>query len=109
MRNDEAVAVRIRELLQEYPDFVEKRLFGGIGFMLRGNMACGINKGNLIVRVGPDLYEDVLQRPHAKVFDMTGRAMKGWITIGPKGYRHEADLKEWVQMGVEFALSLPPK
>lgn len=84
-------------------------MFGGIGFMLRGNMACGINKGNLIVRVGPDQYEDVLQLPHAKVFDITGRAMKGWVTIGPKGYKHEADLRAWVQMGVKFALSLPPK
>jgi hypothetical protein len=109
MTNDEAVAVRIRELLRGYPDFMEKRMFGGIGFLLRGNMACGINKGNLIVRVGPDLYEDVLQRPHAKVFDMTGRAMKGWIKIGPKGYKQDADLQAWVQIGVSFALSLPPK
>jgi TfoX/Sxy family transcriptional regulator of competence genes len=109
MTNDDAVTVQIRELLRGYPDFVEKRMFGGIGFMLRGNMACGINKGNLIVRVGPDRYEAVLQRPHAKVFDMTGKAMKGWISIGPKGYRNEADLKDWVQMGVDFALSLPPK
>lgn len=109
MAFDEGLAQRIRELIEEQPGFEEKKMFGGIGFMLRGNMACGVNKDDLIVRVGPDRYGGALAQPNARVFDLTGRPMKGWVTVAPSGYASDRDLVGWVQQGVDFALSLPPK
>ena len=109
MAYDEGLAQRIREVLAGQPGLVEKKMFGGVGFMLQGNMACGVNQENLIVRVGPTRYEEALGRPHARVFDMTGRPMKGWVSVGPGGYKTDRDLQDWVQQGVVFALSLPPK
>ena len=106
---DEGLAQRIRELIGDRPDLVEKKMFGGIGFMLRGNMACGVNKDELIVRVGPDSYDDGLAQPHARPFDFTGRPMKGWIMVGVDGYESDVDLNTWVEKGIGFALSLPPK
>ena len=84
-------------------------MFGGVGFMLQGNLACGVNKEDLIVRVGPDSYEEKVVRPHARPFDFTGRPMKGWVMVGPGGYESDSDLRYWVEQGVDFALSLPPK
>ena len=109
MAFDEGLAHRVGELLHDEPGLVEKRMFGGIGYMLHGNMACGINKDNLVVRVGPAKYEVALDKPHTTVFDITGRPMKGWVLVEPAGFESEEMLKEWVQQGVDFALSLPPK
>lgn len=109
MAYDEGLAQRIHELLGDRPELVEKKMFGGVGFMLQGNMACGVNQDDLIVRVGPDKYETAVIRPHAKPFDFTGRPMKGWVMVSPEGYASDPDLKDWVAQGVEFALSLPPK
>jgi len=72
-------------------------------------MACGVNKDDLIVRVGPEVYEAALDEPHTKEFDMTGRPMRGWVVVRPPGYETDEALKGWVQRGVDFALSLPPK
>ena len=109
MAYDEGLAQRIREALGAAPELVEKKMFGGVGFMVLGNMACGVNKDNLIVRVGPDQYEQALSRPHARPFDMTGRPMRGWVMLGPAGYESDDDLKAWVQQGVDLALTLPAK
>jgi len=109
MAYNETLAQRMREALFDAPDLVEKKMFGGIGFMVRGNMACGVNKDDLIVRVGPDKYQEALDHPHTKVFDMTGRPMTGWIVVLSDGYTSDAELKDWVQQGVDFALTLPPK
>ena len=106
---DEGLAQRMREALAVIPDIDEKKMFGGIGFLLNGNMACGVNKDDLIVRVGPNAYETALAEPHTKDFDMTGRPMKGWVVVRPAGYKTDEMLKSWVQRGVDFALSLPPK
>ena len=84
-------------------------MFGGIGFLLNGNMACGVNKDDLIVRVGPEAYETALAEVHTKEFDMTGRPMKGLVVVRPEGYETDEALKSWVQRGVDFALTLPPK
>ena len=84
-------------------------MFGGIGFLVQGNMACGVNQERLVVRVGPDQHEAALAKPHTKVFDITGRPMKGWIIVLPDGLQSEADLQYWVKQGVDFALTLPPK
>jgi hypothetical protein len=106
---DEGLAQRVREILEELPGYTEKKMFGGIGFMLQGNMACGVNGDDLIVRVGPEQGEEALARPHARVFDFTGRPMRGWVMVAPDGTAPDEDLQRWVQQGMDFALSLPPK
>jgi hypothetical protein len=109
MAYDEILAQRAREVLVDLPGFAEKKMLGGIGFMLRGNMACGVHGDELIVRVGPANYEQALGMPHTRPFDMTGRPMRGWVMVAPSGLESDADLQDWVQHGVEFALSLPAK
>ena len=109
MAYDEGLTQRIEDVLGDRPDLVAKKMFGGIGFLLRGNMACGVNKDHLVVRVGPDRYEAALAQPHVKEFDITGRSMKGWVIVEPPGYESDEDLQDWVQQGFDFALSLPPK
>ena len=86
-----------------------KKMFGGIGFLVKGNMACGVHKDALIVRVGPDAYQEALDKAHTRPFDITGRPMKGWVMVDQAGYESDADLRAWVQQGVEYALTLPPK
>lgn len=109
MAYDQGLAQRMREELDQIPNLSEKEMFGGIGFMVNGNMACGVNKEELIVRVGPENYDQALKKPHTRVFDFTGRPMKGWVMIAPEGYESDEDLKYWVEQGVSFAQSLPEK
>jgi hypothetical protein len=109
MAYDEVLTQRIRALLSDQPELVEKKMFGGVGFMLRGNMACGVNQEDLIIRVGPDAYHQEVIQPYARPFDFTGRPMKGWVMVGPEGYSSDEDLHSWVDKGVSFALSLPAK
>lgn len=109
MAYDEDLAQRVREILEVQPTLVEKQMFGGIGFMLQGNMACGVTGDQLIVRVGAGNDAAARARPHARPFDFTGRPMKGWIYVDPEGCESEEDLTEWVLQGAEFALSLPAK
>ncbi len=109
MAYDEKLAARVQEALGELPGLVEKKMFGGIGYMVLGNMACGVHGDNLIVRVGPAHYEAALAEPHTSPFNLTGRAMKGWVYVTPAGCQTAVDLQNRVQQGVDFALSLPPK
>ncbi len=109
MAYDEKLAERISRHLESIPGLVEKKMFGGIGFLIHGNMACGVNGQNLIVRVGPDRYEAALAEPHVGPFDMTGRPMKGWIVVRPGGYSTEMELGAWIQKGISVAQSLPAK
>ena len=109
MAYDEGLAQRVRQELDEQPGLVEKKMFGGVGFMVQGNMACGVHKDRLIVRVGPERHQEAMARPDTVPFDITGRPMKGWVMVEPTGYESEEALREWVREGVEFALSLPPK
>lgn len=109
MAYDEGLAYRIRELVDGQPGLVEKKMFGGLSFMVQGNMACGVIKEDLVVRVGPESDEAALALPHARPFDFTGKPMAGWIMVAPEGYESDDDLKDWVQRGVDFARSLPPK
>jgi TfoX/Sxy family transcriptional regulator of competence genes len=102
------LAQRIRSALEATP-FVEKRMFGGVGFLIHGNMACGVHKENMIVRVDPEKHEKLLKKPHAKIFDITGRPMKGWLIVEADGIRTARQLNTWIKEGVEFALTLPPK
>ncbi len=109
MPHDEDLELRIHEVLSGLPDLIDKRMFGGVGFLVKGNMACGVHKDALIVRVGPSAYEETLTRSHTRPFDITGRPMKGWVMVEREGYRSDQDLQEWVQQGISFALTLPPK
>lgn len=109
MAFDEGLAQRIRDILEGTPGLEEKKMFGGIGFLVFGNMACGVHKNALIVRVGPARYSEAVGKPHTKPFDMTGRPMTGWVMVDPDGCRSEEDLDAWVQQGVEFVGTLPKK
>jgi TfoX/Sxy family transcriptional regulator of competence genes len=109
MAYDDGLAQRVRELLDELSVFNEKKMFGGVCYLLNGNMACGILNDDLIVRVGPEEYEDSLKLPHTKKFDVTGKPMKNWVMVSYEGHESDEDLLEWVQRGVSYALSLPPK
>ena len=108
MAYDQGLAQRIEDALGEMDGLETKKMFGGVGYMLNGNMAVGILGGGLIVRTGPDRYEELLGRPHAGTFG-TGRAMRGWVTVEPEGISEDAELEEWVGIGVAFAAGLPPK
>jgi len=109
MAYDAKLALRVRKIFEDKAGFDEKKMFGGICYLLNGNMACGILNDDLIVRVGPKEYENALKLPNARKFDITGRPMKGWVMVSSKGHDSEAYLLEWVRRGVNFALSLPPK
>ena len=108
MAYDLKLAERIRSQLDGIP-FVERKMFGGVGFLLSGNMACGVNKNDLIVRVNPEKHSALLKKPHAKPFDLTGRPMKGWLVVEADGCKTDKQLSTWVKEGVEFALTLPVK
>lgn len=109
MAYDQVLAQRIRSALQDVPGVQEKKMFGGVGFILQGNMACGVNGNNMIVRVGPEHHQQALALPHTRVFDMTGRPMSGWIVVEPGGLVEDAALHQWVLQGVAFAKTLPAK
>ncbi|WP_151481707.1 TfoX/Sxy family protein [Streptomyces albicerus] len=109
MAYDEGLAERIRERLGAEPDVTEKRMFGGIAFLHRGNMAVGVSGDDLMVRVGPDATDTALSRPGTRVFDMTGRPMRGWILVAGSALAEDDVLGDWVDEGHAFAASLPPK
>ena len=109
MAYNEQLAERIGEILEGRPEVSERKMFGGLAFMVNGNMCCGIVRDELMVRVGPDGHDEALAQPHAKPMDFTGRPMKGMVYVEPDGVRGDADLKAWVERGYAFAGSLPPK
>ena len=84
-------------------------MFGGICFLLNGNMAFGIHEENMMVRVGKEKYEEALKETHAKEMDFTGRPMRGMVTVASKGIQNDKDLKKWINKGIEFAETLDPK
>ena len=109
MAYDEALAARVNEILSEHSDIAERKMFGGLAFMLAGNMCCCVTDKGLMVRVGPEGYAEALTLPHAGVMDLTGRPMRGWVLVQPAGLESRAGLTEWVSRGAEFAATLPPK
>lgn len=109
MAFDETLAERIRECLSRRKNVEAKKMFGGIGFLLNGNMLVGVWKESLIARVGPDGYEDALLEPHVSVFDITGRPMKGWVLVEPEGVEDDEQLNEWIQRTLQFVETLPAK
>lgn len=103
------LAVRVRKLLSLQAEMAEKRMFGGVAFLLRGKMVCGVLGDNLIVRVGAAGYGEAMAQPHVRAFDITGREMMGWVTVGPEGTRVDSELQRWLQRGIAFASTLAPK
>lgn len=109
MAYDENLAKRIRLILTNTPGLEEKKMFGGVGFLVNGNMACGVHGERLIIRLPEADYASALEKPDVFVFDMTGRPMKGWVTVAQSGLTKDSDLKNWVDRGVRHAQKLPPK
>ncbi len=109
MAFDEGLAERLREQFQDHPDVEEKKMFGGLCFMVSNHMCCGIVKDDLMLRVGPNNYEKCLTKEHASEMDFTGKAMKGLVYVAPEGFESDDDLAEWVGISLGFIESLPPK
>ncbi len=109
MAFDEGLAHRIREQLGPRPDLTERKMFGGIGFMTSGNMLVGVSGDDLICRVGPEGMDDALAQPGARVFDMTGRPMSGWVLVSGEAVAEEDDLASWIERADRFVGMLAPK
>jgi TfoX/Sxy family transcriptional regulator of competence genes len=109
MAFDEALAARIRKALARKKGIADKKMFGGIGFLLNGNLLVGVWKDSLIVRLGDEAGEDALREPHVKVFDITGRPMKNWVLVGREGVKNDAALRDWIQRAIQFVGALPAK
>ena len=99
----------MEQALAPHPGVVPKKMFGGLAFMLNGNMAVGIHRDCLMVRVGPEGYEEALSRPHCRPMDITGRPMRGFVLVGPQGISTHRELAGLVELGVAFASNLPSK
>jgi TfoX/Sxy family transcriptional regulator of competence genes len=109
MPYNEILVRRVREALADQAAVVEKKMFGGRTFMLRGNMCCGVAGERLVVRVGPDRYEQALARPGASPMDFTGKPLKGFVYVTSDACAATEDLQAWVEEAKQFALSLPAK
>ena|SRR5947209_8825695 len=110
MPYDEDLANRIRELIAAEPDVTEKKMFGGLAFLVGGNMSVSASgQGGLLLRCDPAETDALVTKPHATRFEMRGRAMDGWLRVDPEGVKTKAQLQRWVERGVAYARSLPPK
>ncbi len=109
MPYDEGLAERIREMLGDRPALTEKRMFGGLCLLINGNMVCGITGEDLMVRVGPEGYDEALAEIYARPMDFTGKPMRGFVYVSPEGLEADGELERWVARGVEFAEGLPGK
>jgi TfoX/Sxy family transcriptional regulator of competence genes len=109
MAFDEQLADRIRVLTRDRLDIAERKMFGGLAFLVRGHMCCGIVGSDLMVRVGPDGYEQALASAHVRPMDFTGRPSKGMVYVAPAGIRTASALREWIERGIRFSESLPVK
>jgi TfoX/Sxy family transcriptional regulator of competence genes len=110
MSYDEELAHRVRELVAHEEGLSEMAMFGGLAFLLDGNMSVGLSShGELMVRVGPQATEEALAKAHARLFEMRGRSMRGWVLVDRDGLKTKRQLSGWVRRGVAFARTLPPK
>ena len=109
MPYDETLAAKIRQLLGRHKNLTEKKMFGGVGFLLNGNICCGAWKESLILRLGDDAARQVLSEEHTRPFDITGRPMRGWAMVEPAGWQDDARLRRWIDWAVEFTAELPKK
>lgn len=109
MAYDEKLAQRIRDVLSTQSNVEEKKMFGGICYLVSNHMCCGVLNDTLMARVGPTMYEACLKKPHAREMDFTGKAMKGMVYVGPDGIRTKPQLTRWIDVCLDFIKTLPPK
>jgi TfoX/Sxy family transcriptional regulator of competence genes len=110
MAYDEALAARVRELVAGEPALTEKKMFGGLAFLIGGNMAVAASgQGGLLVRVDPAESDALIASSNARMMEMRGKQMPGWLRVGAGDVETKRELSTWVQRGVEYARSLPPK
>lgn len=109
MAYNHEIADDIRALIADHPGLTEKEMFGGIAFMIHGNMAVGVSGDELMVRVGADAHDEMMALPGATTFDKGARPMRGWLNVTPEGFQTEDDFNAWIDRGVSFAESLPKK
>ena len=109
MTYSQSLADRIRRVLGGRKGIVCKQMFGGIGFLLDGNLLVGVWKTSLIARIGPERYAAALQQPHVREFDITARPMKGWVLVEAEGVDDDGQLREWIEQATEFVAALPAK
>jgi TfoX/Sxy family transcriptional regulator of competence genes len=109
MPYSKSLAARIRQALTQRKSIVEKKMFGGIAFLLHGNMLVGVWQDSLIVRLGFEQGDQALAEPHVRAFDVTGRPMKGWVMVEPDGIDHDGQLCQWIERAVGFVRTLPTK
>jgi TfoX/Sxy family transcriptional regulator of competence genes len=109
MAFSEALAHRVRAVLYPLATIQEKKMFGGLALMVSGNMTVGVIQDDLIVRVGLQNYQAALDKPGADLFSLTGKSMAGWIKVVPDGLQTDEDLRQWIEMALEFVKTLPAK
>ena len=110
MAYDEELAARIRELVSAEPGLAEKKMFGGLAFLIEGNMAVGVSgQGGILVRVDPDESDELVATTSAQLMEMRGRSMRGWLRVAAVDVAGDAALADWVERGTTYARSLPPK
>ena len=109
MAFDQKLAERILKRLVKQPGLVDKKMFGGMAFLINGNMSVGVYGDEMIVRMDPEDTDKALDKPHVRIFDITGKPMKGWILVGPKALATDAALGKWIDIGVKYAAGLPKK
>ncbi len=109
MPYSKSLAARIQQSLSAHRGIVEKKMFGGVAFMLDGNMLVGVWENSLIARLGPERGDAALEQPHVKPFDVTGRPMKGWVMVEPEGIDTDDELRGWIEGATEFVATLPRK
>ena len=110
MAYDEELAARIRDLMSAEPSLAEKKMFGGLAFLVRGNMAVGVSgQGGILVRVDPDESDELVATTPAQLMEMRGRSMRGWLRVAAQDVAGDGELAEWVERGTAYARSLPVK
>jgi TfoX/Sxy family transcriptional regulator of competence genes len=110
MAYDEATAARVRKLLADHRYLAEKKMMGGLCFMVNNTMCCTVSgRGGMLIRVGPEAHARMLQEPHTSPMEMRGRIMTGFVRVAPEGYRTDAELKKWVKRALDFVAALPVK
>lgn len=106
MAYSETLAKKIRESIKGKRNITEKKMFGGLAFLLKGKMFCGIVNDDLMVRTGPEMYEKALSKSHARPMDFTGKPMKGFVYVAPQGYKTAKSLFKWINIGLDYVTNL---
>jgi hypothetical protein len=109
MAYDEGLATRVRDALGDQPGLVEKKMFGGLAYLVDGNMACGVRGDDLMVRLSTQDTDEALRQSDVRPFEMGGRTSKGWVLVSPDGHGDDADLRRWIGRGLAYARTLEPK